>query len=130
MPRTLALVAFVLMLGGGRLEGADEGPSRLAALVDSPHVFSALTLSYETLAGLDWYTTTRAFGRGAEETNPLLSGVAGHPALFFATKAATTAATVYVARRLWKQNRVAAVAAMIAANAFIVAHNTGVNSQP
>src|SRR5205814_1815493 len=130
MSRTLALAALVVVLGSGRLEAADDAASRFAAAVESPRLFSTLTLSYETMAALDWYTTTRAIGRGAEEANPLLSGVAGHPVLFFATKAATTAATVYLARRVWKQNRVAAVAVLIAANAVtsaIVAHNAGVN---
>ena len=60
------------------------------------------------------------------ETNPLLSGFAHKPAALVAVKAAASVGTIYLAERLWKRNRVAAIAMMVAFNgayALIAAHN-------
>jgi hypothetical protein len=117
---------LVLLLSGSRIQAADEGPPRPTAILNSPQTFRALTLTYEAMAGLDWYTTSRVIGNGSHEANPLLGPIVDHPALFIATKAATTAVTIYVAKQLWKRNHVVAVTVLIAANIFtatVVAHN-------
>jgi len=75
---------------------------------------------------LDVVSTMRAIERGHTETNPLMRDVAGRPAAMVAVKAGSTAATVWLVRRLAKRNRVAAVATMVAidaAYAAVVARN-------
>jgi hypothetical protein len=90
-------------------------------------VFPALAASYVALNALDIYTTTRALGSGrGAEGNPVLGPVAPSPAALTAVKIATTATTLVMAKRLWKQHRVASITLMIAANvgtSFVVAHN-------
>jgi hypothetical protein len=50
-----------------------------------------------------------------------LTGVVGSPLLFATAKGGSTIATVYLTEKLWKRNRVAAVAAMIGLNATYAA---------
>ena len=53
----------------------------------------------------------------------------GHPAAFVALKAASTAGMIWVGEKIWRKNRVGAVAFMVATNsalALVVAHNYAV----
>ena len=92
----------------------------------------ALEASLIGLQALDVVSTMRAIERGHTETNPLMHDVAGRPAAMVAVKAGSTAATVWLVRRLAKRNRVAALATMVAidaAYAAVVARNFHVASR-
>ena len=92
--------------------------------VTRPRTLPALYVSFAGLQILDARTTAGAIGRRAHESNPVLGH--GNQAAVWAVKAATAASTIYFAERLWKQNRIAAVAVMVGVNsgyAAIVAHN-------
>jgi uncharacterized protein DUF5658 len=104
---------------------ASSAPRRSAALVP-------LYVSFATLQGMDYVSTTRALSSGAgREANPLMQAVVGNRAVFLAVKGGTTAGTIWVAERLWRRHPRAAVILMTATNAVIasvVRHNLSVNS--
>lgn len=56
------------------------------------------------------YTTTRNLKAGASELTPLMEPFAGNVFGLTAVKAASTATSIYIAERLWKKNRAAAIA--------------------
>jgi hypothetical protein len=79
-----------------------------------------------TMQMLDVHSTVKALGRGAVEANPLMSGIVQHRAAFVAAKAGLAAVTIYATRRMARNNKVGAIATMIAMNsayAMIVANN-------
>jgi len=91
-----------------------------------PAALPALYVSLAALNALDVYSTTRALGNGAREVNPVMASTRGNSGVALAIKAATTTSSIYLAERLWKKNRIASIATMLAANgvtAAIVAHN-------
>lgn len=95
--------------------GAAKRPGALAGL-------------YASLAGLQVYdamSTARGLKQGAREANPIMQGAVGSSAMFWSIKAATTALPMVMAEKMWKRNKVGAVAMMVAANsvAAIVASN-------
>lgn len=97
---------------------------------------AALPALYASLAGLqayDGYATLRGTSRGANETNPLVGGLAKQPAAFWTVKAASTLATVYFAEQLWRDHhRARAVWLMVAANGAmgaVAARNASVLSR-
>ena len=67
---------------------------------------------------------------GARESNALVSGLAGRPAMFWALKGGSTAMSIFMAEQLWRHHRRAeAIVTMIAANgvmAAIAARNASV----
>ena len=80
---------------------------------------------------LDAHSTMTALGRGGREMNPLMQGVASNRGALLAVKMGAAAGTVFVAEKLWRRNRVAAIALMVAVNAAtagIAAHNYSVAS--
>ena len=87
-------------------------------------------VSFAALQGMDYVSTRRAIASGAgEEANPVMRGVVGNSAAFFAVKAGTTVLTTVVAERMWKKHPVRAVVLMLAANATmaaVVSHNMSV----
>jgi hypothetical protein len=92
-------------------------------------VLVPLYVSFAVLQALDMKSTRTAIGDGAREANPVMTGVVGSPAAFFALKAATGAAVVFAAEKMRTRNRVAAMATMAALNslyATIVTHNYAV----
>jgi hypothetical protein len=98
--------------------------------IDEPSHSSKLLMSlYVTTAvmqALDVHSTYQALGRGAVEANPLVSGMTGHKAAFFAAKASVAAASIMAARRVAEHNKVAAVLTMVGINsayAMVVALN-------
>lgn len=93
-----------------------------------PAILPALYAGLGVLQTLDAYTTAAAVRNGARETNPLMAPIASNRAAMLAVKAASATVSIYCAERLWKKNRVAAVAVMIginAATAVVVANNMG-----
>jgi hypothetical protein len=98
--------------------------STAAELQKRPAALTALYGTYATIQALDVVSTHRAIANGAQERNPLMRG--GSVGTMIAVKAATGAATIFFAERMWKKNRVGAVIVMAALNgasAAIVAHN-------
>ena len=97
-------------------------PSRPSALVP-------LYISFATLEALDIHSTLTAVDAGAREANPIAALAGRSPAAMIALKAGTGAGMIYATERLWKRNRVAAVALMVGMNgayAIVVAHNYSV----
>jgi hypothetical protein len=99
---------------------ADERPAALVSLY----------AGFAALQAYDIYSTSAALARGGREGNPLMVGVAGHPAAFIAVDAATTGLSIYAAERLWRHHhRAKAVALMAISNgvmAVVAAHNASV----
>ena len=100
--------------------------------VRRPALLPALYAANVALQALDAHSTMTALGRGAREANPLMTGVAGNRGALLAVKVGAAAGTIYFAEKLWRRNRVAAIALMVAVNgvnAAIVAHNYKVASR-
>lgn len=79
-----------------------------------PALLIPLYASNIALQGLDLWTTKRALDAGNREANPLFKD-ASFGAMTGA-KIAASAATVLIAEKLWKRNRIAAVGLMLATN--------------
>ncbi|MDP1571857.1 MAG: DUF5658 family protein [Vicinamibacterales bacterium] len=97
-----------------------------------PKVLPVLYASLAALQVMDALSTFRGLELGAIEANPVMAGIADNRKAMFAVKAGVTAASILVAERLWKRNRVAAVVTMVGLNALIgtvVAHNHSVLRQ-
>jgi hypothetical protein len=87
-----------------------------------PAVMPVLYAMLGAMQAWDVYSTSSALKAGAREANP----VAGNAGSMIGLKAATTASTIFFAERMWKKNRVAAVALMVAINgatAAVSMHN-------
>ena len=100
--------------------------------VHRPALLPALYASSVALQALDAHSTLTALKHGAREANPMMQGVAGNPTALIAVKAGAAVGTIYFAEKLWRRNRVAAVALMTAVNgvsAIVVAHNYKVASR-
>jgi hypothetical protein len=88
-------------------------------------LMGSMYASFAALQVLDVHSTSKALAAGARESNPLLP-FAGNTALMIGVKAASSAGTIYLANRIAKKNRAAAVILMAAFNSaysVIVAHN-------
>jgi hypothetical protein len=91
-----------------------------------PMVLPALYASYAALQAYDVYSTRQGLARGAREANPLMQGVAGNTSAMVAMKAGVGVATIMAAERLWKTNKTAAIAVMLASTgvtAVVAARN-------
>lgn len=104
-------------------------PIRIPAAT-RPSVLPSMYVSLGALQGYDAYSTLRAVKQGAVEANPMMTGMVGNPAAFLAVKGATTVTTIYVAERLWRQQRRGAAIALVAVvngmMAVVAAHNASV----
>lgn len=101
-------------------------PARIGRSLSRPATLPALYISYAALQGYDVYSTRQALGRGAREANPLMQGVAGNTFAMVGVKAAVGIGTIIAAERLWKTNKTAAIAVMVASNsvaAIVAARN-------
>jgi hypothetical protein len=93
------------------------------------HTFKTLLPFYASTAALqilDVRSTLQVIKLGGSEGNPMLRGLAAHPAMFVGVKAAIAAVSIYSAQRLAKHSKVAAIATMVALNSvygMVVAHN-------
>jgi hypothetical protein len=98
--------------------------------VTRPSMLPPLYASLAALQAYDGYATLRGVTNGARESNVLVSGVAGKPAVFWAVKGGSTAVSLFMAERLWRHHRRAeAIATMVVANgvmAAIAARNASV----
>ena len=107
---------------------ADEGAGlNLWAMSQQPKrpgTLTALYGSYGMLQAMDIVSTRKALAAGAHEANPAIKK--GNMGTMLAIKAAGGAATLIIAEKMWKKNRVGAVMLMAVANgvsAAVVAHN-------
>ena len=94
-----------------------QGPSRPALLIP-------MYVANATLHGLDTYSTSEALKAGHREANPFLRNA--NVATMIGVKAAATVTGVFVAEKLWRRNRAAAVGVMVGMNvglAAVVANN-------
>jgi hypothetical protein len=97
-----------------------------------PALLPALYATTVALQALDAHSTMTALNRGATEANPAMRGVVGNRSALVAVKAGAAAATIVVAEKMWRRNRVAAIAMMAVVNgisAVVVAHNYRVAAQ-
>jgi hypothetical protein len=72
------------------------------------------------------YSTRQSLALGAREANPMMTGVVGNTGAFIAMKASVGVATIVAAERLWKTNKPAAIAVMVAGHgvaAMVAARN-------
>jgi hypothetical protein len=91
-----------------------------------PAILPALYVSVAALQALDAHSTMAALGNGGREANPLMRGVAGNKGALLAVKAGVAGSTIFLAEKMWKRNRAAAIAMMAIVNAVdavVVAHN-------
>lgn len=98
---------------------APVAPRRPAALVGLYASFVALQVG-------DMVTTSKALNNGGVEANPLMKGLTSNKGAMMAVKAGASLGTIYLTEKLWKKNRVAAIATMVIMNgayAAIVANN-------
>ena len=97
-----------------------------------PAVLPMLYVSFAALQAYDGYSTRQALGHGGIEANASMQVVANHSAMLWAVKAGMATGAILIAERVWKENKVAAVAMMVAANgvaAIVAAHNANVLKQ-
>lgn len=129
---TLGLLAVLVVATPARAQMTiGEEPARLTPTVwSAPALHISLSTSFAALQALDVATTLRAVHSGAGvEANPLVGGMADHPAALIGLKAGLTAATIASVRGLSKAHPKAAVLTMIGLNvgsAFVVRSNFGV----
>lgn len=84
----------------------------------APALHTTLFTSFAVLQTLDVATTLRGIGLGrASEANPLMGGLAQHPAALVGVKAGLTAATIMSMRSMSKTHPKAAMITMLALNA-------------
>jgi len=79
-----------------------------------PPLLPILYAGFAALTAYDVYSTRQGLARGAREANPLMTGVAGNTGAMIALKASLAIGTIVAAERLWKTNKVAAIAVMLA----------------
>ena len=96
-----------------------------------PKMLMPLYAMHLSLHGLDVHSTLQARERGHREANPLLRNVTSGQMI--GAKLASSAASVWIAERLWKKNRPAAIVLMAAVNvglAAVVANNYRIARAP
>lgn len=94
-----------------------------------PPTMLPLYVTFAALQMLDGHSTTKALKGGAVEANAVMAPFAGNAGALYATKIATTAATIYLGEKLWRKNRLAAIATLLVVNsayAAVVSHNYSV----
>jgi hypothetical protein len=110
--------------GAAQLGQLGQFPARIAREAPKPRGGLGLMSLYAStvaLQAMDVHSTLTAFNQGAVEGNPVMRGVTSNKAVFFATKAAVTATTVFVAHRIAKRNRTTAMIFLAAANTVYAA---------
>jgi hypothetical protein len=91
-----------------------------------PSPLLPLYVQYAGLQVLDVHSTRLAVDAGHSEGNPLMAPLVSKPAALVAVKAGAAFSTIYLTEKLWKKNRVAAVAFMVGVNsayAIVAARN-------
>ncbi len=114
-------------------ESSSPQPRFVLGEIDKPKrpaLLLPLYVSAGALQVMDMVSTSRGLNAGAYETNAAIRG--GNRATTIALKAATTGLGVVIAEKMWKKNKMGAVAAMIVTNvvsAAVVANNYRVMQQ-
>jgi hypothetical protein len=91
---------------------------------ERPGLLVPLYVTAGAMQAMDFYTTSRGLKAGAHETNARLR--TANAATTIAFKAATTAAGIVIAEKLWRKSKAGAILGMVAANAIttaVVVHN-------
>jgi hypothetical protein len=119
------LLGFAASSSAQILERAPEPVFAGSVPVDGarPKVMIPLYGTLAALQGADAWLTMKGLDAGVHERNPLMRGNRGVMTL---TKAISMATTVAIAEKMWKRNRAAAIATLVAANAVtavVVARN-------
>jgi Domain of unknown function (DUF5658) len=107
-------------------------PVQIGGVTRRPATIGVLSASLAALQVFDIYSTNKGLSQGAREANPLMQGVVGNKATFWAMKAATTAVPMVIASRMWKRNKAGAIATLVIANgvsAMVAARNASVLKQ-
>jgi hypothetical protein len=98
-----------------------------AITLTRPQSLTPLYVTFAALQAVDAITTLRALQKpGLREANPLVRPFARNVPAMVILKGASTTVTVMAVEKLWRRNRVAAVATMVGINAaygIIVSHN-------
>jgi hypothetical protein len=100
--------------------------SSYAPAVKRPAVLPALYVTLGVMQAMDIYSTSAALKTGAKEANPTAAPFAGNTGSMIGLKAATMAGTIFFSERMWKTNKVGAIAMMVAINgatAAVSMHN-------
>ena len=95
-------------------------------------LLSSLYVSFATLQGLDAHSTILALNRGARESNAIVAPFADSRPALIALKAGTAAGVLYMTDRVARQNKLAGIVIMAAANsayAMVVANNYRIASR-
>lgn len=137
MNRTIVAAAILsLLVSAVPASAQDDGVAATAASTVvwpttfdralRPKALPALYASYAALQAFDVFSTRQALSRGAREANPLMQDAVRNTGTFVAVKATVATATIVAAERLWKHNKGAAIAVMVASNgvaAVVAARN-------
>jgi hypothetical protein len=128
MSRTWFLSIFILFVAA--VPAVAAGSDRIAPSLSRGLTLPALYASFAALNVYDAASTIGAMKRGAVEANPLVAGIAGHPAALWAVKGGVTAASILASENLWRQgHRRQAIVLMVASNSImtaVAAHNASV----
>ena len=121
----LTMVAGICFTSTAWAAGEDEQPTARIIMTESapvpaatrPAVLPALYVSLGAMQAWDLYSTSAALKAGAREASPSAAPFANNRGSMLGLKLATTASTIFFTERMWRKNRVAAVAMMVAINA-------------
>jgi len=89
-----------------------------------PSALVPLYLLQGALQGVDAFTTIKGMKQGHAEQNPIFRGQ--NAGVMLTTKLITTTSSIFLAEKMWKKNRAAAIAIMVASNivtSAVVANN-------
>jgi hypothetical protein len=110
---------FVMMTAPAATEGQLPGPM---AMAERGPMLPSMYASLIGLQAYDGYSTNHGLKNGASESNAALGVLTRHPAAVWAVKGATAFASIYVAERLWRQNRRGqAIVLMVVSNGIMAA---------
>ncbi len=111
---------------------AVETPRLPAPFRASSLTLNSLYVSTAVLQGLDAHSTLRGVRNGATEANPMMAGLAEHPAAFIGVKAGIAYGSIMAARSIAKKNKPLAIVTLAAINSMyvvVVHHNYQVARQ-
>lgn len=89
--------------------------------VSRPAMLMPLYIGQVALQTYDGYSTIAGIQQGGSEANPFVGGLASRPAAFWAVKAASTATTIWLTERMWRDHPKRAVVLMIVADGMMAA---------
>ena len=95
--------------GVGRSRSSTTAPD--FSRIRRPTVLPALYAVTVLTQVLDAHSTMSALSRGAREVNPVMQGAASNGGTLLAVKVGAAVGTVFMAEKLWRRNRAAAIAA-------------------